>query len=415
LACNYTSSLLNIHHCAIYDNTAQANGGGIWSSHYHSVYQHGTVNQCTIEGNTASAGSGIYCNPYSGLEIVNTIVANNSGNGAYYRNSNTTDNFTYGDFHNNNGGNFAGSGIPSSMGVLITVNANGDSCDVFRNILLDPLFVNAPQNDFHLTSGSPCIDAGNPAASYFDPDGTVADMGAFYYDQSVLHLTLTPLNPPILIPPSGGRFQFTALVENDSAAAVQFDFWTMVTLPGGGTIGPLINIGDRILSPNSSLSRNFTQEINAPVGSGVFLYRGYVGQYPSTVWGQDQFEVVKLASGDGQPADYTGNGWGQYFEESGEESPGSSTPVPEEYVLGRPFPNPFNPTATIIYHLQTANHVHLRVYDTAGRLAVTLVDGWREAGSHELIFNASGLPSGIYLARLTAGDFQQMQKLVLLK
>jgi len=59
--------------------------------------------------------------------------------------------------------------------------------------------------------------------------------------------------------------------------------------------------------------------------------------------------------------------------------------------------------------------VSLRVYDTSGRFVGKLVDGWRQAGKHQAIFDGSDLPSGIYLARLTAGKFQQTQKLVLMK
>ncbi|RJP76889.1 MAG: T9SS C-terminal target domain-containing protein, partial [Candidatus Zixiibacteriota bacterium] len=51
----------------------------------------------------------------------------------------------------------------------------------------------------------------------------------------------------------------------------------------------------------------------------------------------------------------------------------------------------------------------------AGREVAALVDGWREAGLHEVTFNASGLPSGIYFARLHAGGINQVQKLVLVK
>jgi hypothetical protein len=418
LVCNYTSPLLNIHHCTIHDNTAQVYGGGIWSSHYHSVYQHGTVNQCTIEGNSASAGSGIYSNPYSGLNILNTIVANNSGNGAFYRSSNTTDNLTYSDFHNNTGGNFAGNGIPLGLGLLTTVNANRDSCDVFHNILLDPLFVDAPLNDFHLTQGSSCIDAGNPAVQYFDLDGTVADMGAFYFDQSAqfpLHLTLTPLNPPIVIPPGGGSFQFSALFQNDSSAAVGFDFWTMVTLPGGGSFGPLINVSDRTLGPNSSITRIFTQSIGPSVGSGVFVYHGYLGQYPATIWSQDQFDVVKLASDDDLDADYSGNGWAQYFESAAAEPSVTTSSLAAEFSLQPASPNPFNASTALNYELRDASYVSMKAYDTAGRLVATLVEGWRGAGTHEVTFDGSALASGLYFARLRAGEFTAVQKMLLLK
>jgi hypothetical protein len=48
-------------------------------------------------------------------------------------------------------------------------------------------------------------------------------------------------------------------------------------------------------------------------------------------------------------------------------------------------------------------------------LVRTLVDGRRPAGKHQAVFDGTDLPSGIYLARLTAGDFQETQKIVLLK
>jgi hypothetical protein len=66
----------------------------------------------------------------------------------------------------------------------VQTNANSDSCDTFYNIYLDPLFVDFNGGDYHLTEESPCIDAGDPAFA-LDPDGTITDMGAFYYDQTV--------------------------------------------------------------------------------------------------------------------------------------------------------------------------------------------------------------------------------------
>ncbi|MBU0519171.1 T9SS type A sorting domain-containing protein, partial [bacterium] len=59
--------------------------------------------------------------------------------------------------------------------------ANGDSCDVYNNIFMDPLFyATAGDSAYHLTELSPCIDAGDPL-SPFDPDSTIADMGAYYF------------------------------------------------------------------------------------------------------------------------------------------------------------------------------------------------------------------------------------------
>jgi len=66
------------------------------------------------------------------------------------------------------------------FGNATQTNANGDMCDGYYNIFLDPMFVNATGNDFHLTENSPCINAGDPLMP-FDPDSTIADMGVYSY------------------------------------------------------------------------------------------------------------------------------------------------------------------------------------------------------------------------------------------
>jgi hypothetical protein len=90
-------------------------------------------------------------------------------------------------------------------------------------------------------------------------------------------------------------------------------------------------------------------------------------------------------------------------------------PLTQKSRLKPPYPNPFNPTTALSYQLSADSHVKLEVFDISGRLVATLVDGWREAGAHELTFDGSGLPSGIYLARLKAGEDGLSRKLVLLK
>jgi flagellar hook assembly protein FlgD len=67
------------------------------------------------------------------------------------------------------------------------------------------------------------------------------------------------------------------------------------------------------------------------------------------------------------------------------------------------------------YQLPQAGKVVMSVYDLSGRLVTTLVDGWREAGSHEVTFDGSALASGVYLCRLTAQQYSACQKMVLLK
>jgi Secretion system C-terminal sorting domain len=89
--------------------------------------------------------------------------------------------------------------------------------------------------------------------------------------------------------------------------------------------------------------------------------------------------------------------------------------VPAEFSLKQNYPNPFNPTTSIRYSIPRAEHVTLKIYDVLGKEAASLVDENKEAGSYNITFNASGLASGIYYYRITAGEFTEVKKLMLLK
>jgi hypothetical protein len=89
-------------------------------------------------------------------------------------------------------------------------------------------------------------------------------------------------------------------------------------------------------------------------------------------------------------------------------------PLPSYYSLSI-FPNPFNPSTTISFSLPHSQRATISVYDLTGRRVSTLADEIMSAGEHTVTFDASGLPSGIYFTRMTAGSQMMTKKMVLLK
>jgi len=79
------------------------------------------------------------------------------------------------------------------------------------------------------------------------------------------------------------------------------------------------------------------------------------------------------------------------------------------------FPNPFNPSTTISFVLPEDGYVTLKVYDLLGRAVAELVNGTMKAGSHETMFDASKLPSGVYFYKLDFGGKSISKKFVLTK
>jgi hypothetical protein len=85
------------------------------------------------------------------------------------------------------------------------------------------------------------------------------------------------------------------------------------------------------------------------------------------------------------------------------------------FELLQNYPNPFNPATTIKYQIPELNFVTLKIYDVLGSEVVTLVNEEKLVGSYELEFNATDLPSGVYLYKLQAGSFVETKKMILLK
>lgn len=89
--------------------------------------------------------------------------------------------------------------------------------------------------------------------------------------------------------------------------------------------------------------------------------------------------------------------------------------VPTEFELLQNYPNPFNPTTVIRFGIPVASQVQLNVYNVLGQQVRTLVEQKLNAGFHEVDFDASGLPSGIYLYRIQAEGYLAIKKMMLIK
>lgn len=445
--------------CDIINNDAM-HGGGISAGNYcHAVFE-----SCLIQGNVAETyGSGIYCtyesyptfincvisnnNQQNSIDIlsnsepnfinctiygnglpgafhgvhiadestpvfINTIIAGNGRNGIYFSGTPNPD-IIHCDFHDNGNGDFGGA-VPAFLGQPLLVNQNGDSCDVYFNITLDPLFVNPEEGDFNLTENSPCIDAGALTSSA-DPDFTIADIGAFYFDQGlplpVLTVTVTPHSVPVTIPPGGGSFEFDVTFENTGTDLTVFNGWTEIILPDLTIRGPL-NIKDNLLlQPGESISfDNLEQFIPDYAPPGDYTYQVSAGIYPEPIVDTDSFAFEKLP---GQDAPAHHCNW--TLHETNDNLTDDTDNPASRFSFNLPHPNPFNPETSFDFVLPVSTFITLTIYDIAGREITSLAEGFYPSGVHSLVFNAETLPSGIYFAVLRSGRYTQTEKLVLLK
>ena len=89
--------------------------------------------------------------------------------------------------------------------------------------------------------------------------------------------------------------------------------------------------------------------------------------------------------------------------------------LPRAFALEPNYPNPFNPSTTLRFALPERSEVEVVVYDLKGRRVARLLQETRDAGIHEIRWNAEDLASGTYLVRLKTDNFAHTRRVVLLK
>ena len=143
-------------------------------------------------------------------------------------------------------------------------------------------------------------------------------------------------------------------------------------------------------------STNLSSSLLAPCVTG-YMYNGvtagagviYAGNGPSNIW-YNGSDVISEANT-------------------------ISTNIPDNYTLSQNYPNPFNPVTKINFEIKKNNFVTLKVYDIVGKEVEVLVNKNINAGKYEVTFNGARLSSGVYFYKLTAGEFSDVKRMILIK
>lgn len=182
----FNSELIILEENTIYENVASNNGGGIFAENTTGLQL--TRNQ--IYADSAANGAGVYLSGGQSANNQNLFVANvASGYGGGLYANNTNANVTNSILWSNSA--MRGSQIFENGGITVTY------CDVQGgwpgngNINMDPMFADLNSYNFHLRPGSPCINTGNPSDPT-DPNGSVVDMGVYYYTNDMPLLAFSP-------------------------------------------------------------------------------------------------------------------------------------------------------------------------------------------------------------------------------
>jgi Secretion system C-terminal sorting domain len=222
---------------------------------------------------------------------------------------------------------------------------------------------------------------------------------------------LIPFNAPIQIPANGGRFGYRALVENTGLTSVTFDAWTLAVLPNGNLYGPIDLYRNRVFPAGHSVNLVLTQNVPSNVAPGTYTFRACVGDYPWTVFNQDEFTFEKLAGGGVSTIDnWASSGWD--FADAGS----SDVAVTTDHRLASVYPNPFNPTTTVSVSMPTSSDLNVSVVNALGQEVAVLASGQHAVGRHTFTFDGSGLASGIYFVQVTVpGRATEMKKIMLMR
>ncbi|MCC7158967.1 MAG: T9SS type A sorting domain-containing protein [Ignavibacteria bacterium] len=180
---------------------------------------------------------------------------------------------------------------------------------------------------------------------------------------------------------------------------------------GGGSTGGMDDRFDMILLAPDIYNNGriaYIQNSLTSYGNDGNHYNDSINQRPNTSVPDSVADAIHYAADHipvfatfkfGNPIGISGNGNG----------------VSLDYVLGQNYPNPFNPTTKIEFSIPKSSYVSLSVYNTLGQVVRSYYNTALRQGIYSVLVDAAGLPSGVYFYTLTANDFTQTKKMILIK
>jgi parallel beta-helix repeat protein len=329
------------------------NAGGIYCNDSSP-----TISNCTISGNSGGdAGGGITCawgaNPIISNCIISGNVSENVGGGIGCWDSDPTiENCT---ISGNSTGSIGGGGIYSGY----------DSCPTIVNVIVEG-------------------NTGNGGILFnFSPNATITYCD-FYNNEGGSFTGNT-------IPAYLG--EIVAINTNGDSCDTFFNIFENPLFVSG-------SLSDYHLSPNSPCidAGNPVSQYNDPEDP---VTPGYA------LWPAQGTILSDMGI-------YGGPGARDWVVGIKKENP-SSRSVPSIFNLQQNYPNPFNPTTTIRFGLPQPEHVILTIHNILGQEVDRLVDGFREAGYHEVKFDASDFTTGVYFCKIQTNEFTAVNKMLLVK
>jgi hypothetical protein len=243
-----------------------------------------------------------------------------------------------------------------------------------------------------LTLNSPCKDAGNPDAQYNDLED--------------------PLNPGNALWPALGNLR------NDmghfGGPASLWSYWDW-PLPVELTAFTATSNGKEVLLNWSTATElnNYGFEIQRSSNEKDFFTMGFVKGFGTTTEQQSYSYADRSLSNGKQYYRLKQIDYGGSFEYS--QVIEVEWRAFDTYLLEQNYPNPFNPLTTIGYGIKEKSNVKMIVVNAIGEEVAVLVNEEKESGYHNVEFNASTLPSGVYFYKLQAGEYTAVKKMILIK
>jgi hypothetical protein len=408
IGCYYSSP--TIRHCSIIHCSGEE--GTIKCSHSNAVFDHNF-----ISGNSATNGGAFYCFWQSSPVITNNIITNNMGGsygGAIYCYNHSNPVITGNTFSDN----------------IVTMGSGGAiACFDSNPVISGNSFISNDAMSFY--GGAIFLENSNPEISNnsFYANSARGGGGIYCYMSSNPVISRNLMTGNHAGDQNGGAI--TCLETSSPTIINNTIVGNFAGYEGGGIL--CISTSNPAMV-NNILWDNTPEQISFYTGSQPEVtYSDVQNGWEGLGNISDNPEFVDPIMGDfhlaehspcidtGDPnspldPDSTRADMGAYYYNPSAGVPGGSKQLqPLAFCLFPNYPNPFNPTTTFSFVLPMKSEVELAVYNVMGQRIATLINGWQEAGIHQVRFDGTDLASGMYFYQLEAGDYRLVRKAILLK